>query len=101
MQVKNILFTTVFGIAGSVLAFLFNFLLLDRLLIPDPCYYHSHEGGGFFKLFYDITSAEGFHPSPSVFNFVLTIVTGATAGYFFARYLLKHKKEKQAKTMQV
>jgi hypothetical protein len=101
VQVKKILFTAIFVTAGAILALLFNFLVIDRILIPDPCYYHMHEAGKMIRLFYEFTSSEGYHPFPSVFNFSFTIITGATAGYFLARYLLKRKMIKQAEAMQV
>jgi hypothetical protein len=101
MQVKKGLFAAVFVIAGSVLAFLFNFLLLDRMLMPDPCYYHSHEAGTVVRLFYEFTSDSGGHPFPTIFNFIFTIAEGGAAGYFLACYLLKRKWIKQAQAMQV
>jgi hypothetical protein len=101
MQVKSILVTAVFIIAGSILAFLFNFLLLDRMLIPDPCYYHTHEAGKLVRLFYEFTSHSGGHPFPTIFNFIFTIAAGGTIGYFLARYLMKRKSTKETQAMQV
>ena len=91
---KQFLFTAAYVITGSILSLLFNFLLLDSILIPDPCYYHSHDTGWLFDLFYNITTAEGGHPSPSLFNLVFTIATGGAIGYAIARYVLRARIEK-------
>ncbi len=100
MQVRKFLFTAVFVIAGAVLAFLFNFMVLDRILIPDPCYYHSHDTNLVFDLFYEITTAEGGHPSPTIFNLIFTIVAGGALGYALSRYMAKSGSKKQALAMQ-
>lgn len=72
-------------ICGAISACLLNYLLLDKVIIPDPCYYHGHDTTWLFDLFYDITSADGYHPFPSVFNFIFTISAGGVIGYFVYR----------------
>ncbi|HCS21536.1 MAG TPA: hypothetical protein DIW47_13415 [Bacteroidetes bacterium] len=83
-----------YTLSGAVLAFLFNYLILDSILIPDPCYYHSHEPGLLFHLFYDLPSSEGYHPFPSVFNFIFTLTIGALSGLAFSKYLIRKHNEK-------
>lgn len=82
------------ALSGSVLAFLFNFLFLDKILIPDPCYYHSHEPGLLFNIFYDLPAFEGYHPFPSVFNFIFTLTIGAVLGLTVSMYLIRRHNEK-------
>ncbi len=59
-----------------------NFIVLDRILIPDPCKYHTASTTMLFDLFYVIKSAEGFHPAPSLFNYLFTIGVGIFIGYW-------------------
>lgn len=80
-----------FTIIGIIVIFLFNYLLLERIIIPDPCYYHSHETTKVFDLFYEFTSSEGYHPTPTKLNLILTLITGAMAGLLFGLKLTKKK----------
>jgi len=71
--------------------FLFNYLFLERLIIPDPCYYHSHETTMLFDLFYELTASEGYHPTPTIFNLILTLIIGTVAGVFLGLKLSDRK----------
>jgi hypothetical protein len=95
MQWKRILLMSFCAIAGAILALIFNFAVIDSIVVPDPCYYHSHDTTWLFDLFYKITSAEGYHPSPSVFNFIFTITAGTAAGIALAGFLLRKNKGKK------
>ncbi len=70
----------IFAIIGIIGFLLLNLLLIENWIIPDPCYYHSHDTTKLFDIFYEIKSSEGGHPVPSTFNIVLTIVLGIIAG---------------------
>lgn len=76
-------------LTGALLAFLLNVCLLEKLLIPDPCYYHSHEGGRLFHWFYDLPATEGGHPVPTKLNMIITLLLGAIGGWLLARKRLK------------
>jgi hypothetical protein len=80
---KRILKIIGFCILGLVVTFVLNFFILERLIIPDPCYYHSHDANNFFDLFYEFTAVEGFHPTPTILNLVLTLTTGSIVGLVF------------------
>ena len=82
-----IIFST---LAGSALAFVLNFFILDKILIPNPCYYHSNDTSKIFDIFYELKAVEGFHPFPTKFNFIFTIAIGAISGLAFSIYKLKH-----------
>lgn len=82
-----------FTMTGIVIVFLFNYLLLEALIIPDPCYYHSHDTTKLFDLFYELTASEGFHPTPTMFNLVITLVIGAVTGLVIG-LLLMNKGQK-------
>jgi hypothetical protein len=81
------------------MALLVNFLLLERILVSDPCYYHIHEAGPVFRLFYEFTT-DGGHPFPTILNVAITIMAGGGIGYATARHLLKVALIKQSQAMQ-
>ena len=64
---------------------LLNYGVIEPMLVPDECYYHSHEPNAMMNLFYSYSSASGGHPEPNLFNFVFTLIVG----FFFARLFLK------------
>jgi hypothetical protein len=70
---------------GLISAFILQ-LLLDAILIPDPCAYHGEETTKIFDLFYKITSDAGYHPLPTSFNYILTIAIGLRLGYVFYNF---------------
>lgn len=67
-------------VLGMILFYILNYFILERLLIPDPCYYHAHDTTTIFNLFYQLTGEEGFHPSPTSLNYVITLTAGALVG---------------------
>lgn len=69
---------------GIVPAFILNFIL-ESIAIPDPCYYHTRDTTKLFDLFYKMESSEGYHPSPTLFNTLLTLSIGITAGIIVCR----------------
>jgi hypothetical protein len=98
-MLKQIAIIILSTLAGTVLAFVFNYLILDKILIPDPCYYHTHDTNKVFDIFYELSSAEGYHPFPTKFNFIFTATLGAIFGLTFSIYKLKkHKGRKTTKS---
>lgn len=91
MTGKQIAIIILSALAGTVLAFVFNFLVLDKILIPDPCYYHTHDTNRVFDIFYELTPAEGYHPFPTKFNFIFTAIFGAIFGLTFSIYKLRKR----------
>ena len=77
---KRILTIIGFCVLGLVVTFVLNFFILERLIIPDPCYYHSHDTNKIVDLFYELTAGEGFHPTPTILNLVLTLTAGIIVG---------------------
>jgi hypothetical protein len=51
ISVKQVILVGFGGLVGIILLGLFNYGLLDALLIPDPCYYHSHDTNWLFDIF--------------------------------------------------
>jgi hypothetical protein len=86
MSAKQFIYRSVFCLLGAALFLLLNFGFIEHLLIPDPCYYHSHEPGLVFRIFYDLPASEGYHPLPTWFNLLITMGLGAYAGYIFSAY---------------
>lgn len=91
MTAKQIVLFILSALGGIVLAFVFNFLILDKILIPDPCYYHTHDTNKIFDIFYELTSGDGYHPFPTKFNFIFTATIGATLGLTISIYKLKKR----------
>lgn len=89
MKFSKTLLTLISILIGSTVMFAFNYLFLEHILIPDPCYYHNRETTMIFDLFYDLPSREGYHPSPTSFNFLITLIVGAFLGWYFAKILIK------------
>ena len=81
---RNYLIIVSFGFLGAVTAYFLNLGVLDKILIPDPCYYHSHDTNLLIELFYKMTATEGFHPTPSNLNLLITYNIGAGLGTVFA-----------------
>lgn len=65
------------SIVGSLLV---NYNWLESKIIPDPCYYHTHEPSDILQWFYTFSSASNGHPEPSLLNLMLTIATGYWIG---------------------
>jgi len=74
-------------VIGLVAAFVLD-LFIAGMIIPDPCEYHSKETTWIFDLFYRKTSDEGYHPSPTTFNYVLTIALGLLLGIFINKQVV-------------
>lgn len=75
-------------ILGLLVAFVLHFMM-EGILIPDPCAYHGEKTTQFFDLFYKMTSDEGYHPSPTTFNNVLTIALGLVLGIYINKKIAK------------
>jgi hypothetical protein len=88
----RILKITAFTTLGLVLMYALNYFLLERLIIPDPCYYHSHDTNKVFDLFYELTAQEGYHPTPTKLNLILTLTIGALIGLILG---IKQTKKSQ------
>ena len=96
MTAKQIALVILSTIGGIVLAFVFNFLIQYTILIPDPCYYHTHDTDKVFDIFYELTSDNGYHPFPTMFNFIFTASIGAIIGRISS--INKPKKRDAKKT---
>ena len=93
--IKRVTIISLSTFTGALLIFLFNASILDKILIPDPCYYHNH---GFkttkvFDLFYEFTSSEGYHPTPTLFNIIFTLIIGGLLGFTISTYKTKKRND--------
>jgi len=77
---KQILTITGLTGLGLVSMFILNFFILQNILIPDPCYYHSHDTNKDFDLFYEMTANEDYHPTPTRLNLISTLTIGGLTG---------------------
>jgi len=83
------------SLIGALLALVFNFFVLEKILIPDPCFYHSNETNIVFDIFYFISSSEGGHPVPTSFNIIFTLAIGAVLGLILSNSKRKKINKKQ------
>ena len=87
----NIVFIFFSIIIGVIIFFIALNYILATIYIPDSCYYHVHKTTMIFDLFYDLPAGEGFHPFPTRFNFIISILTGGFLGYKLAKSLIRWK----------
>jgi len=66
---------------GGIIMFIISFTLIYDLMIPDVCYYHTHEMNSFMSLFYSAGPADNGHPAPNFTNFLVSFVLGGIIGY--------------------
>lgn len=95
MSLKQKIINTISALAGAIIALFLNFFITSYILIPDPCYYHTHDTTLLFDIFFDLTSSDGYHPFPSLFNFILTIIVGALLGLKISISILKRLNQKR------
>lgn len=78
---------------GVIAAFILNYYFIENLIIPDPYYYHNRDAGFLFDMFYDKPTANGVHPYPTVFNFIVTVGAGLLLGLnVYKFYVLKRQQ---------
>ena len=68
---------------GGIIMSKISFTLIYDLLIPDVCYYHTHEMNSFMSLFYSSGPADNGHPTPNFTNFLVSFVFGGILGNVF------------------
>ena len=85
----------IFVFIGVVLTIPLNYLVVQNIIIPDPCDYHNADTSKLFQLFYEQTSANGDHPEPTLFNFVLTLIIGGLLGILMAKKIYKRNHSRQ------
>jgi len=83
-----------FILVGGIGMFLISFTLIYNLLIPDICYYHTHEMNSFMNLFYSAGGADNGHPSPNFLNLIISLIIGGILGYGIYKYLTNKNKRK-------
>lgn len=64
------------GLISVVLYFILVHFVLYPILIPDECYYHSHDTPILIDLLFDFPASEGFHPVPRVIGYILSVGIG-------------------------
>ena len=52
-------------------------LMVQIGLLGDECQYHSGDTSFLFNLFYKFTSSNGYHPSPTILNLIVTVFVPA------------------------
>ncbi|MBS3993081.1 MAG: hypothetical protein KGZ87_05135 [Bacteroidetes bacterium] len=96
MEKSKTLKWTLISICGIGMV-LTSFTVLYELLIPDICYYHTHEMNSFLNLFYSAGPASNGHPEPNILNFILSLLVGGIIGNGIYKLLTK-KTELKIKT---
>lgn len=52
-----------YSILGIIPVYILN-LIIEGIIIPDPCYYHARDTTKLFDLFYKMESSEGYPRLP-------------------------------------
>jgi len=81
MSVSRLISYIVAIISGAVLMVIVDVGFIERLLIPDPCYYHSHDASWLFDLFYKRDAVDGGHPSATIFHLLVVAIIGGVAAW--------------------
>ena len=82
-HLKSIVLTTFCLLAGIIL----TAIIIELLLIPDPCHFHTNEPGWLVDFFYDFPTSEGGHPVWSLTYFVFVLSAGCFLGYWLKRLI--------------
>lgn len=86
-MIKNILLIST-AILGGIGMILVSLLIVWPILIPDDCYYHTHDKNLLIFLLYNFPSSEGGHSVPSLFNFLFFGLFGAYFAVKLTKYIL-------------
>ena len=95
---KKKVFTALLITIGVIGTFVLNYYLLEKILIPDPCHYHTLETNILFDIFYDTPSFNGDHPFPTIFNLIFTLTVGALLGWTIAKFIRNQSDRKNNST---
>jgi len=87
-KTNKIILISLISIPGIIIIYVLAFLL-ESLIIPDECYYETHNSNWFIDLFYDFPSWNGCHPYPSNFQLILIFISGIYISYFFCKKVFK------------
>ena len=79
-----------FIIIGGIVFHVFCFTWLYDFLIPDPCYYHSHEMNYIMSLFFTAYPGSNGHPEPNLTNFIVSFLVGGLIGFVIFKKFSKH-----------
>jgi hypothetical protein len=71
---------------GIITLVFLNYCIIEPILIPDSCAYHAEDTSNLFNLLYKMDSIDGYHPFPTLFNFLLTMTLGVISGLAVYRY---------------
>jgi len=96
MDFKKILGIS-FIAAGALVMIYLNYTLIYDLIIPDPCYYHTHDMNFIMKIFYTTDSAANGHPEPNMVNVLLSGVAGAWGAIKILGYLKSRSSNERKK----
>lgn len=73
----------------AIVALILNFTIIDEIIMPDPCYYHTKEMNIILSLFYSSSPASGGHPEINLFNVIFTLTVGGLIGNKIHHFLEK------------
>ena len=73
-------------------ALVFNLAFVQRIIIPDPCHYHTNDTNPVFDIFYNLPASEGYHPFPTAFNILVTILIGIALGIVLHKVIYERRR---------
>ena len=86
----RVIILVVYSFFGMVTAFALNWIL-ECIIIPNPRYYHTHEGGNLFNLLHNTPSWNDYYPIPSTLNILITSTVGLIVGLYYGSKRLKRE----------
>jgi len=85
--------TRIFSICLSAIIFLvLSCTLIFDLLIPDICYYHFNEMDPILNVFFNVKGGDNGHPSPSLFNLIVSMLIGGLLGNQLYKFFLQNRE---------
>lgn len=94
-NISKIVLTIGILIISFIILQLINHEIIEQIIIGDSCKYDTDgvQTGWIFNLFYTISSDTGYHPEPSMFNFIFTTIFSLFLGSISSYYLIWKKSK--------
>ena len=70
----------VFIILGGIFMLITSFTIIFDLLVPDACYYHTHDMNFLMRIFFYSGNVSNGHPEPNFFYYIIFFIIGGFMG---------------------
>jgi hypothetical protein len=90
-SIKSLIYL-IFVALGIFSCFVLNYNVVHPCILDNESNLDHWPDNAFLTMFYEVSSYTGYHPDPTLFNFLLTGMIGALLGFFIAYKILKKWK---------